>query len=312
MNPPLVRYHNLVMDSARWEGFTFREDDIVISTPSKCGTTWTQMICALLIFQTPDLPLPVDQLSPWVDMLTEKAEVVRAQLDDQEHRRFIKTHTPLDGLPFDPRVTYIAVARDPRDVAVSWAHHADNMDMKALLAFRSSAVGLADIEGLLQAGFPTPPKSEADRFWEWIEGEGEGYGLPQMIHHLDTFWQARSEPNIMLLHYGDLKADLEGQMRAIAARLAIEVPERLWPQLVEAASFTSMKARAVDRAPATTNSIWRDTAKFFYSGTNGQWEGMIDATGMQRYEERLRLLAEPGLVSWIHQGQIAHSAVRSQ
>ena len=42
-----IRYRNLVFDSARWEGFTFRGDDIVISTPAKCGTTWTQMICAL-------------------------------------------------------------------------------------------------------------------------------------------------------------------------------------------------------------------------------------------------------------------------
>jgi aryl sulfotransferase len=46
----LIRYSNMVWDSARWEGFELRPDDIVISTPPKCGTTWTQMICALLIF----------------------------------------------------------------------------------------------------------------------------------------------------------------------------------------------------------------------------------------------------------------------
>src|SRR5262249_38699700 len=38
---------------ARWEGFEFRPGDIVISTPKKCGTTWTQMLCALLIFDGP-------------------------------------------------------------------------------------------------------------------------------------------------------------------------------------------------------------------------------------------------------------------
>ena len=40
-------------DSSRWREFQLRPDDIVISVPSKCGTTWMQMICALLIFQTP-------------------------------------------------------------------------------------------------------------------------------------------------------------------------------------------------------------------------------------------------------------------
>ncbi len=47
--------HNMLLDSRRWDGFEFRADDIVISTPPKCGTTWTQMITALLIFDTADL-----------------------------------------------------------------------------------------------------------------------------------------------------------------------------------------------------------------------------------------------------------------
>ena len=65
-----------VQDSARWDGFRFRPGDIVISTPPKCGTTWTQMICALLVFQTPDLPAPLGELSPWLDMVTRPRTVV--------------------------------------------------------------------------------------------------------------------------------------------------------------------------------------------------------------------------------------------
>jgi hypothetical protein len=41
-------------DSARWEDFRFRPGgDLVITTPAKCGTTWMQTICGLLIFQDP-------------------------------------------------------------------------------------------------------------------------------------------------------------------------------------------------------------------------------------------------------------------
>src|SRR5687768_11314107 len=94
-----IRYRTVISDSARWDDFPFRADDIVISTPPKCGTTWTQMICALLIFRTPDLPAPLAKISPWLDMqLTDRDETVAA-LEAQTHRRFIKTHTPLDGLP---------------------------------------------------------------------------------------------------------------------------------------------------------------------------------------------------------------------
>ena len=49
-------YRNEMIDSTRWWSFSARRDDIIISAPSKCGTTWMQMICALLIFQTADLP----------------------------------------------------------------------------------------------------------------------------------------------------------------------------------------------------------------------------------------------------------------
>src|SRR5204863_157457 len=102
-------YRGVVSDNARWDGFEFRDGDIVISTPAKCGTTWMQMMCALLIFQDPELPRPLTELSPWVDVQTDTVENVFASLAAQQHRRFIKSHTPLDGLPDDERVTYIGV-----------------------------------------------------------------------------------------------------------------------------------------------------------------------------------------------------------
>lgn len=140
-----VRYHNLVYDSSRWDGFRFRPDDIVISTPPKCGTTWTQMLCALLIFDSTTFDRPLARISPWLDMLTRTPESVTADLEAQTHRRFIKTHTPLDGLPFDERVTYLCVGRDPRDVAQSWEHHWGNIDMDVFMAQRAAAVGLDDL-----------------------------------------------------------------------------------------------------------------------------------------------------------------------
>ena len=36
--------HNMLMDSTRWDGFNFRDDDIVVDTWAKSGTTWTQQI----------------------------------------------------------------------------------------------------------------------------------------------------------------------------------------------------------------------------------------------------------------------------
>jgi Sulfotransferase domain len=44
------------------------------------------------------------------------------------HRRFIKTHTPLDGIPLDPRASYIVMGRHPLDMAVSLYHQSNNID----------------------------------------------------------------------------------------------------------------------------------------------------------------------------------------
>src|SRR5262249_20068197 len=127
-----VRYRSEDEDSGRWLAFPFRPGDIVISTRSKSGTTWMQMICALLIFQTADLPAPLPRLSPWLDWVITRQQQVYEQLAAQRHRRFIKTHTPLDGLPIVADVSYLVVARHPLDMAVSLYHQGNNINRERL------------------------------------------------------------------------------------------------------------------------------------------------------------------------------------
>src|SRR5215208_7222068 len=140
LQTPRTRYRTIIADSGRWDGFAFRPGDVVISTPPKCGTTWTQMLCALLIFDGPDFPAPLADLSPWLDMCTRPLAEVTAALAVQNHRRFIKTHTPLDGIPLRADVTYLVVGRDPRDVAISLEHHHANVDKERFLELRAAAV----------------------------------------------------------------------------------------------------------------------------------------------------------------------------
>jgi hypothetical protein len=162
-----VRYQGLLSNSRRWEGFAFRPGDIVIDTPPKCGTTWMQLLCAMLVHGRVELDRPLSDLSPWLDVLVDPLDVVVANLEAQEHRRIIKTHTPLDGVPHDDRVTYVCVGRDPRDVAVSFQHHWANLDLPAFLAARAAAVGLDDLVALgpppVPAATPRPSSGRGSR-----------------------------------------------------------------------------------------------------------------------------------------------------
>jgi hypothetical protein len=305
-----VRYRTVVSDNARWDGFELRADDIIISTPAKCGTTWTQMICALLVFQTPDLPAPLDLLSPWLDMQTRPSAEVHADLAAQTHRRFIKTHTPHDGLPHDDRVTYICVGRDPRDVALSWDNHMANTDLVRLMTARDQAVGNRDLAELMPDGLPEQSETEIGRFWEWADAPPfagpRGESLAALVHHITTFWSRRDDPNVMMLHYDDLKADLDGQMRMVSAQLGIPVDERRWPALVEAATFDRMRANADRVAPDTSNAIWQDNRQFFHRGTSGQWRTLLDDEGLDRYFARFAELAPDDVARWLHR-DLAHA-----
>lgn len=306
MEKAQVCYRSLAMDSARFDGFEFRDGDIIISTPPKCGTTWTQTICALLIFQATEFPQHIDLISPWLEQTLRPLDSVFSDLDAQRHRRFIKSHTPLDGLPFDERVTYICVGRDPRDVALSWDNHVFNLDLAAFVALREKAVGNEDLPELLAKAMSSGGGDERERFWQWVDDETPPTetvtGLKFTLHHLATFFEERTRPNVILLHYGDLKADLEGQMRALADRLGIGVPEALWSKLVPAATFESMKSNAQGVGPNQTESIWLDSGRFFNKGTSGQWRSLLDADDLKRYAARVEELASRELSEWVHQG----------
>ena len=141
------RYEGVVYDSSRWDGFELRPGDIIISTPPKCGTTWTQMLCAMLVFDASTFYQPLARISPWLDMMTRPLESVVSDLEAQTHRRFIKTHTPLDGLPMYGSVTYIAVVRHPLDVAMSDRDHGANMREERAVELPESVAGPAEHGG---------------------------------------------------------------------------------------------------------------------------------------------------------------------
>src|SRR4051794_18648720 len=91
--------HNHHIDSTVWNGFAFRDDDVIIATYAKAGTTWTQQIVGQLIFNA-DPTVNVAELSPWLDLRVPPKAVKLPEVEAQTHRRFLKTHLPVDALVF--------------------------------------------------------------------------------------------------------------------------------------------------------------------------------------------------------------------
>jgi len=296
-----VRYQSALEDSARWDGFVFRPGDIVISAPSKAGTTWTQMICALLVFQTPELPAPLTTLSPWLDMRVRPVGDVHARLEAQTHRRFVKTHTPLDGLPMDRRVTYLAVGRDPRDIVVSLRHHGQNLRRDVIRRL----VGELEPDPAPETR-PHGGPAEGEYMRRWVHNDESPLtnldSLRGVVWQTERAWSQRQRPNVVLVHYGDLARDREGQMRRLADRLDIVVPDQVWPALITAAGFDQMRAHSADLVPDERLGIMADTRSFFRGGTSGEWRRVFTDEDRADYDARVAELAAPDLADWLHHG----------
>jgi aryl sulfotransferase len=297
------RYKNRIFDSERWSRFTPRDGDVVVCTSYKAGTTWTQMMCALLIHQTPRLPRPLAELSPWLDMQLAPVDDVVESFESQTFRRVIKTHTPLDGLPYFDNVSYVYCGRDPRDVFMSLQNHLANADMERL------------VELLMGQGIQVEPAAPLpdgldDRFQLWMttgtfDWERDGLPFWSAFHHAETFWAHRHLPNLRFLHFADLKRDLEGEMRGLADFLGIEIGEETWPVLVNAATFEEMKANADHTAPDTNHGIWRSNRQFFNKGDNGQWRSALSGASQQLYQRLSRERYDPGMLTWLEEGSAA-------
>lgn len=299
----LHAYHTPVYDTDRWEGFTHRAGDILVCTPPKCGTTWSQMICALLVHQTPDLPQPLTRLSRWIERVTQPIEEVEAELGAQPWRRVLKTHTPLDGLPYFADVAYVYCGRDPRDAFLSMLDHFDNLSAESL-ADAQRRLGLPAGSGL---PFPTDPNALFP-IWltvpeqPWIE-DGAPFGSNSYFAR--SYWTYRRLPNIHFMHYADLTSDLDGEMRRLSAFLGVPVDEAVWPRLVEAATFASMKAAADGAAPGAHLGEWRSNDDFFRRARLGEWRQVLSRENLALYDKLYGERLEPALKGWLEGGRRA-------
>jgi aryl sulfotransferase len=268
--------HNHHFDSTVWNDINFRDDDIVISTYAKSGTTWTQQMIAQMLFG-PDPDLEVAHMSPWVDLRVPPKPVKLPEIEGLTRRRFLKTHLPVDALVFSPKAKYIYIGRDGRDVVWSLYNHHANANEKWYGA-------LNDTPGRVGPAI-TPPPADVKQYWhEWLERDG--YPFWSFWDNARTWWAVRDLPNVKFVHFTNLKRDLPGQMREIAAFLDIDVKEANWDKILEYCSFDWMKKNATKSVPLG-GAFWDAGAEvFIHKGVNGRWKDVLSTEESAAYETR--------------------------
>ena len=286
--------HNHHFDSTIWNDFKFRDDDIIVSTYAKSGTTWMQQMLAQMLMG-PDPELAVAELSPWLDLRVPPKEVKLPAVEAQTNRRFLKTHLPVDALVYSPRAKYIYIGRDGRDVVWSLYNHHVNANALWYQA-------LNDTPGRVGPPIEKPVADIRQYFLDWLARDG--FPFWPFWENVRSWWALRGLPNLMFVHFAELKRDMPGQMRAMAKFLDIKVAETDWPRILEYCSFDWMKKNATKSVPLG-GAFWDAGAEVFINkGVNGVWHERLTAEDSAAYETRARKELGETCAHWLKTGEM--------
>jgi aryl sulfotransferase len=281
-------YLGPLTDNRRWDRIALRPGDVIVATPPKCGTTWMQIIIALLLSGDPEVEPALAVNMPWVDIRMRDVAEVADRLDAMTHRRSMKSHTPIDGLPLDPQARYICVFRHPIDAHFSFRKHIRNVPLP-----------------WYDHWFPEPDDGTA--FARFLDGGPEGFDadaapLAHILRHYSAARAVSDRPNVSLFHYADMTRDLPGTFAGVAAFLGVTHPLETMARLVAAASFEHMQAHAERYVPFVRTGAFKSDAAFFDSGSSGKWHGILSAAELAAYDALMDAQLAPEARRWLEFG----------
>lgn len=289
------QYDSIFFESTRWREFEMRPDDIVVATPYKAGTTWTQNIVLQLIHQD-FVQRDIWGISPWLDMGLNPWDEIKSKFDAQTHRRVIKSHLPFDGLHFDTDAKYIFVGRDPRDIFMSlWNFY-----------YSFGPELFQPIEGKDFPPLPRPPATEQELWDIWInrgyfDWESDGYPFWSVFHQTANWWEERGRPNVLFLHYANMLSDPKAEIERIAKFLEIDVDAKMVDKIAEFTSFKSMKKNADKIDP--TSTLKGGAKTFFHKGKNGRWANVLSEAQLAKYDVAAEQKFTPECRRWVEEGR---------
>lgn len=287
-------YLGPLTDSRRWDMLDIRPDDIFVVTPPKCGTTWMQTIVALLLSGDPEVETELSVKMPWIDIRVREIEDVAARMAAMPHRRSMKSHTPMDGLPLDDTAHYICVFRHPLDAHFSFRKHIRNVPLP-----------------WFDLWYPEDD-TDGTTFRRFLDGGAEGFDtdampLAHILRHYKAAAALAARPNVSLFHYADMTRDLAGTFNQLANLLDISHPPALLESLVQAATFDHMKANAMRYAPSGGKGFFKSDSAFFHSASSAKWIGKLTDQELAAYDTIMDAQLTKDERAWLEHGAKGHS-----
>lgn len=287
MSKQLVAPSRIVRDylnnSLVWKDFLaqggFVEGDIVVADPFKAGTTWTQRILQQILSNGEEHDAGLSDTSPWIDSSWGNHADMLGILEEQRSagsRRVIKSHLPADALPIAPEARYVFVGRNGKDLGISFHNYLYNFSESTMAEInRIHAEWSGDASPLVI------PEDMQQFFDLWLDTNG--YQCCDLLDIMASWWKFKAEPNVLLVHYKNLKDDLPGQIARIAKFLSVDPGSLRLEAIVEHCSFEYMSGRAEKMAPFGGEHMSSAKA-FFDKGPKRDFRAELTAEQIERFD----------------------------
>jgi aryl sulfotransferase len=276
----------------------FVEGDIVVADPFKAGTTWTQRIVQQILQNGEEKEGGLSDTSPWLDSSWGDHVGMLKVLKDQREagkRRVIKSHLPADALPIAPEARYVFVGRNGKDLGISFHNYLYNF----------SAPTMATINQMHAewSGDSTPlviPADMQEFFDKWLDTNG--FDCCDLLDIMKSWWELRDEPNVLLLHYSQLKKDLRRQIARLAEFFSIDPKTLRMNAIVEHCSFDYMSERAEKMAPFGGTHMSSAKA-FFHKGLKRDHRTELTPPQVQRFDRAALEKLGKECAHWLETGE---------
>ena len=280
-----------------WSSFPFRDDDIIIASTIKSGTTWLQQIIAQLIFKG-EFNKKMNNVSVWLDTLRDFNEKEIIELvEKQEHRRFLKTHSPASIVlnNRNKNTKYIFITRDFRDVVWSFYNHYINSKyvIRENNDFTNSVKRMRNCSNPLE--FWNITMENLDFFKKC-----NNYKIIwSYFHTIKTWLEHKNNDNILILHFNDLKHDLNSNIDKIADFLGYEYDEDIMKTVYKKSTFEWMKRNSKKCAPLPFKNNF---SSFINKGTNKRWKNVLNEDNITKYKNLIKYFFNENEINWIENG----------
>jgi aryl sulfotransferase len=277
----------------------WRDQDIVISVPVKSGTTWTMnIVYQLLNGGDPDFEDIYAEV-PWIELVKKPGQPPQEMLDriaamPPGRPRAFKTHSAPPDVPYlepsaDRTIRYVVVARNPEEALVS---------ARPFLEDHTEA--WFEMWGVPKAALTRP---DFPTFYREVV-------VPNQFHaglfgFVASWWPLRRQPNVLFIHFADMKRDHQGSLRRIADFLGIRPSDDQWPRIERYTSFGWMKEhQSKFEARTVTDVPVLKTGAMIRKGRLGQAadDGMTPEIARDLREAGRRMCPDADALEWIYNG----------